>query len=169
MAQIFSVLGNAIDSMGFSTISREKFPIKNVCRKFSRNNLSISASLHSLFLFLAAVRKKTFFLSVGEYHDKKERPDHLTTHTQVTFSFVSILEKVKPHYHILLEDSVTKTSLLDTEGQYEVSAFSLISTKRDLRQRENPTKPQLLSSIQCLLYPSPFIPFEASLLSLLVG
>ncbi|KAJ6916107.1 hypothetical protein NC652_018713 [Populus alba x Populus x berolinensis] len=56
----------------------------------------------------------------GEYHDKKERPDHLTTHTQVTFSLVSILEKVKPHYHSLLEDSVTKTSLSDTEGQYEV-------------------------------------------------
>ncbi|KAJ6907367.1 hypothetical protein NC651_017923 [Populus alba x Populus x berolinensis] len=63
---------------------------------------------------------KVISVPSSEYHDKKERPDHLTTHTQVTFSLVSILEKVKPHYHSLLEDSVTKTSLSDTEGQYEV-------------------------------------------------
>lgn len=102
---------------------------------------------------------KKLFSVVGQYHDKK-RPAHLTT--LISFSFVFALEKVKAPYPILFVDSVTNVSPFDTGGQ-----FGHLLISREGLDKRKPTKPYFLLSIQCFLFlsPSPFIPFEVTLLS----
>jgi len=113
--------------------------------------MSPNFNLHSYtfftFFFNTSVHsaKKKLYLWVGLQEDN-ERELYPPYRTPILF-FCCIgfgTKKVTPRYYIIYVDSMTNVSFFDTQGQ-----FRYLPLNKSHFDKENPTKPLFLSSIQC--------------------